>query len=107
MVDDNLNDYMLQFIKDICDEIGPRESGTEQELLAGDKVEEEMQKFCDTTHQEEYISNPHAFLGGIRYGALLALISIGLYWLSLLIDLNILPLPMFVSFLSQAMGVSF
>jgi hypothetical protein len=99
MVDDNLNDYMLQFIKDICDEIGPRESGTEQELLAGDKVEEEMQKFCDTTHQEEYISNPHAFLGGIRYGALLALISIGLYWLSLLIDLNILPLPMFVSFL--------
>jgi hypothetical protein len=99
MINDSLNNYMFQFIKDICDEIGPRESGTEQEILAGDKIEQEMQKFCDSTHQEEYVSSPHAFLGGIRYGALLALISIGLYWFSLLIDLAVLPLPMIYSFL--------
>jgi aminopeptidase YwaD len=99
MVDDNLKNYMFQFIKNVCDEIGPRESGTKQEILAGDVIEKEMQTFCDTTHQEEYISSPHAFLGGIRYGAFLALISIGLYWLSLLIDLTILPLSTFFSFL--------
>jgi len=92
MVDDSLNNYMLQFIKEICNEVGPRESGTDQEMLAGDKIEQEMQKFCDTTHQEEYISSPHAFLGGIRYGALLALISIILFWLSLLVDFAFLPL---------------
>jgi len=99
MVDDTLKNYMFQFIKDVCDKIGPRESGTEQEVLAGDKIEEEMQKFCDTTHQEEYISSPHAFLGGIKYGAFLALISIGLYWLSLFVDLSILPLEPIYSFL--------
>jgi aminopeptidase YwaD len=99
MVDDNLKKYMFQFIKKVCDEIGPRESGTEQEILAGDVIEKEMQTFCDSTHQEEYISSPHAFLGGIRYGALLALISICLYWFSLLIDLALLPLSTFFSFL--------
>ena len=99
MVDDNINNYMFQFIKDVCDEIGPRESGTEQEILAGNKIEEEMRNFCDTTHQEEYISSPHAFLGGIKYGALLALISIMLYWFSLLVDLTLLPIPMFYSFI--------
>lgn len=105
MVDDSINNYMLEFIKDVCEEIGPRESGTEQERLAGDKIEREMQGFCDTTHQEEYISSPHAFLGGIRYGALLALISIGLYWLSLLIDLLILPLPMIFSTIFMIIAV--
>ncbi len=105
MVDDNLNSYMLKFIEDICNEIGPRESGKEQEILAGNKIEEELKKCCDETHQEEYISSPHAFLGGIRYGALLALVSIVLYWLSLLIDLNILPFPNIYSFIFTLIAV--
>ncbi|MFX0104410.1 MAG: M28 family metallopeptidase [Candidatus Hodarchaeota archaeon] len=90
MNDDNLNNYMYEFIENICNEIGPRESGTEQELLAGNRIEEEFKNFCDEAHQEEYISSPHAFLGGIRYGAFLGLVSIILYWLSLLVDLRIL-----------------
>ena len=28
------NNYMYKFIEDICDDIGPRESGTEQEIIA-------------------------------------------------------------------------
>lgn len=86
------NNYMHKFIEDVCNEIGPRESGTEQEILAGNKVESELKKFCDETHQETYISSPHAFLGGIRYGALIVFIAGIFYWLSLLIDLNILSL---------------
>ncbi len=85
----NLNNYMFGFIEKVCNEIGPRESGTEQELLAGNLIEEELNKFCDEAHQEEYISSPHAFLGGIRYAAFLVFVSIILYWLSLLIDLRI------------------
>lgn len=83
---------MLEFIKKICKDVGPRESGTEQELQAGDLIEEEFKQFCDETHQEEYVSSPHAFLGGIRYGALIVCVSIILYWMSLLIDLNVIPL---------------
>ena len=92
MIDSGLNNYMYEFIVKVCDEIGPRESGTEQEILAGNLIEEKLNKFCDEAHQEEYISSPHAFLGGIRYGALLVFISIVLYWLSVLIDLSILKI---------------
>ncbi|MFW9947103.1 MAG: M28 family metallopeptidase [Promethearchaeota archaeon] len=98
-MDQALNKYMYKFIEDVCTTIGPRESGTEKEILAGNKIEEELKKCCDETHQEEYISHPHAFLGGIRYGAMLVLVSIVLYWLSLLIDLNFLQLESFYSLL--------
>ena len=99
MTDENLNNYMYEFIVKVCDDIGPRESGTEQEILAGNMIEEEMKKFCDEAHQEEYVSSPHAFLGGIRYGALLVSVSIVLYWLSLLIDVNIIQINSVYSFI--------
>ena len=40
-------DYMYDFIKRVCDEVGPRESGTEEEILAGNMIEEEFKKYCD------------------------------------------------------------
>jgi hypothetical protein len=92
MLTKNINQYMHDFIKEICEDIGPRESGTDAETLAGDRIEKELKKFCDKTHQEEYKASPTAFLGGIRYGAFLVLLSIIFYWLSLLIDLEILGL---------------
>jgi len=97
MVDNTLNDYMYTFIETICNEIGPRESGTEQEILAGDKIEGELRKFCDETRQEEYKSSPHAFLGGIRYGAALVLIAVVFYWINLLVDLNLIQISEFYS----------
>lgn len=105
MTDTNLNNYMYDFIVKICNEIGPRESGTEQELLAGNLIEEEMKKFCDETNQEEYISSPHAFLGGIRYAAFLVLVSILLYWLSLLIDPRIWQIDNLYSFIFMVIAV--
>ena len=86
------NNYMYKFIEDICNEVGPRESGTEQEVLAGNRVESELKKFCDKTHQEKYKSSPHAFLGGIKYGAILVFIAGVFYWLTLLIDINVISL---------------
>lgn len=101
MTDENIKSYMFQFIKDICEDIGPRESGTEAEILAGNKIEEELKKFCDNTHQEEYISSPHAFLGGIRYGAMLVFVAIIFYWITLLADMNLIILDaiLYTSFL--------
>ena len=86
------NNYMHTFIEDVCNEIGPRESGTEQEILAGNKIESELKKYCDQTHQEPYTSSPHAFLGGIRYGALIVFITGIFYWLSLLNDIMIITI---------------
>ncbi|MFX1328833.1 MAG: M28 family metallopeptidase [Promethearchaeota archaeon] len=105
MSDVDLNNYMYEFIEKICNEIGPRESGTEQEILAGNIIEEELKKFCDEIHQEEYISSPHAFLGGIRYAASLVLVSILLYWLSLLVDLKMLLISEIYSFIFMIIAV--
>ncbi len=86
------NNYMHKFIEDVCNEIGPRESGTEQEILAGNKIESELKKYCDQTQQEPYTSSPHAFLGGIRYGAIIVFITGIFYWVSLLNDFEIISL---------------
>ncbi len=85
-------DYMHGFISEICDKIGPRESGTQEEILAGNRIEEEFKKYCNETHQEEYLSSPTAFLGFVRYGAALMIVSIIFFWLSLLLDLGTLQL---------------
>lgn len=86
MINKDLKEYMHKFIEDICDEIGPRKSASGQEKNAGDKIEAIFKEFCDETVQEEFTLHPKAFLGFIRYGALMAIVSIVLYWLSLLID---------------------
>ncbi|MFX0091040.1 MAG: M28 family metallopeptidase [Candidatus Hodarchaeota archaeon] len=100
-------DYMHKFIEDICTEIGPRESGTKGEELAGNKIEDELKRFCDQTRQEDYICSPTAFLGFIRYGSVLILGGIILYWLSLLIDLGIFQLNAIYSlvFIALATGI--
>ena len=90
MIDKSFNEYMHKFIEDICNEIGPRESGTEQELLCGNRIEDELKKHCNETHQEEYVSSPHAFLGGIRYGIILVFIATIFYWIILLRDLKLI-----------------
>jgi hypothetical protein len=105
MIDENLNNYMFSFIERICNQVGPRESGTEQEIIAGNLIEEELNKFCDEAHQEEYVSSPHAFLGGIRYSALLVFISIVLYWFSVLIDFRILEIADIYSLLFLVIAV--
>ena len=105
MVEEELNNYMFNFIKEVCEDVGPRESGTEEEIQAGNMIEREMKEFCDDTYQETYMSNPRAFLGGIRYGSILILISIILYWLSVLIDINILLLDPVFSFLFIGLAV--
>ena len=42
------------------------------------------------TKQEQFTCAPRAFLGGIRYGALLIIIGVFLYWITLYADLGLL-----------------
>ncbi|MHA1805667.1 MAG: hypothetical protein ACTSU4_14220 [Promethearchaeota archaeon] len=45
----HLNEYMYNFIEEVCNKIGPRESGSESEKLTGDKIESELKNYCDET----------------------------------------------------------
>ena len=96
---------MHNFISQICKDIGPRESGTQAEEQTGRVIEEEMKKFCGETRQEEYISSPTAFLGFVRYGAILLIGAIVLYWLSLLKDLGMLQITPELSLVFMLLAV--
>ena len=81
-IGDGYEDYMFGFIEDICEKIGPREPGSSEELKAADAIEEEFKKYCDTTTKESFECHPTAFLGFIKYSALLTLIGLIAYWSS-------------------------
>jgi len=89
---EKLDNFMYKFIVDICNEIGPRASASEEEHKAGDKIEVTLKEFCDEAHQEEFLCSPKAGLHFIRYGSIMIICSIILYWCSLLIDLGIIQL---------------
>ncbi|MHA2225736.1 MAG: M28 family metallopeptidase [Candidatus Hodarchaeales archaeon] len=53
---------MIEFIQRICDNIGPRISGSEGERRAGDVIYNEMKEFSDEVSQEEFKCHPQGFL---------------------------------------------
>lgn len=53
---------MIKFIKEICDDIGPRLAGSEEEHKAGTMIYNKMNEFCDETSKESYTCHPQGFL---------------------------------------------
>lgn len=53
---------MIEFISDICSQIGPRASASPAEKKAGDYLENEFAQFCDSATQEQFELHPRAFL---------------------------------------------
>ncbi len=104
---EKLNDYMFDFIEQICKEIGPRESASEPEHKAGDKIEEILKVFCDETDQEEFVVHPRGSLGFVRYGAIMTLCAMVLYWVSLLSDFKVLKIMPAINLLSLSLAVVF
>lgn len=91
-IEGDYKDYMFGFIEAICEKIGPRESGSDEELKAADAIEEEFKKYCDSTSKEPFECHPEAFLGFIKYSALLTLIGLIAYWSSFFPYVTGLPL---------------
>lgn len=78
-LDETYKDYMMGFIKRICDEVGPRLGTTEGEKRAGLKIKREYEKFCDETLLEEFECRPRGFLDFILVSAFLFIVGVALY----------------------------
>ncbi|MHA1212905.1 MAG: hypothetical protein ACTSSH_10635, partial [Candidatus Heimdallarchaeota archaeon] len=62
---------MLSFIGTICEDIGPRISGSKQEKQAGDFIYNEMATFCDSVEKVHFKCRPGGFLDFIWITAIL------------------------------------
>ncbi|MGC9126539.1 MAG: M28 family metallopeptidase [Thermoplasmata archaeon] len=71
------------FVRRICDDYGPRLSGSYGEQMAGEAIYEEMRKFSDDVEKEFYVSRPRAFLDFIWFTASFYILGAVLYFLNL------------------------
>ncbi|MGD8584571.1 MAG: M28 family peptidase [Chloroflexota bacterium] len=74
----------------LLDEVGPRPSGSEQSRRAADRLRQQAAPFADHVISEDFSVHPKAFLGWIRivvglYVLAVAILWLGLYWLSALL----------------------
>ncbi len=67
---DPAGETIIKFITAICDDIGPRISGSREEKAAGEVIYDEMTSFCDTVEKEDFNCRPGGFLDFIRITAL-------------------------------------
>ncbi|UCG01003.1 MAG: M28 family peptidase [Candidatus Heimdallarchaeota archaeon] len=72
---------MIDFIQRIFDEVGPRLAGSEEEMKAGNIIQEELSTFCDEVIQEKFSCRPGGFLDFIWITALFYLAGILAYFL--------------------------
>ncbi len=105
IIDKEIKNYMWNFIDEVCVEIGPRPSASVAEKKAGDRIEKELRALCDETYQEEFTLAPKAFLGFVRYSAIMILCSVLFYWLSILVDSGALLLVSNSSFIFLIIGL--
>jgi len=66
---------MYDFIKRVCEEIGPRSSATPKEYEGLELIETEIKKFADETFRDDFTCHPGAYPKGNVYIALLCLLG--------------------------------
>ncbi|MBD3229837.1 MAG: hypothetical protein GF329_16765 [Candidatus Lokiarchaeota archaeon] len=72
------SEYSFNFIKRILTEVGPRESGSNNEVKAAKIIESELDQYCDHVKYEPFIVHPKAFLGWTSFSVILYCISFAL-----------------------------
>jgi len=76
---------MINFIKEICEEIGPRLGTTENELKAGLKIKDILEKNVDEVILEDFTCHPGGFLDFTKIAFITTIIATGIFiWFSLI-----------------------
>jgi len=107
--DERMND-MHRFLVKICEEVGPREAGSEAERKAAEIVKNEFEKHCDKVTLEEFKLAPKAFLSFTILSPIFVLIGMPLYWIYPVVSVVTAIIGMFLfymQFLRYAQFVDF
>jgi len=78
--DESYEKLMFDYVKNICEEFGPRESCSPAEVEALKKTGKILEGYCDSVDVEEYECHPRGFLGYIRWFIWLYIAALLLYW---------------------------
>lgn len=100
-LDETYKDYMMAFIKRICEEIGSRLGTTEGERRAGLEIKREYEKFCDETFLEEFECRPKGFLDFIKVSALLFIVGTAFYLFYPIVTAILAALALLIFLLEQ------
>jgi hypothetical protein len=80
MTADGYSTYMYDLIKKVMDDIGPRESCSEQERELGRLFGSEIAPVCEKVVTDDFTCSPTAFLGFFPYLVLMYLAGVVLYF---------------------------
>ncbi|MHA1111633.1 MAG: M28 family metallopeptidase [Promethearchaeota archaeon] len=75
-----LEKYAVDQIIHVCNEIGPRMPGSQEEARGHDYMKQELAKFVDEVQSESFNVHPKAFMGVFPLVAILTLASTALFW---------------------------
>jgi hypothetical protein len=92
---------MLDFIKMICEDVGPRIGGSEEESKAGQIIYDEMASFCDEIEKHEFECHPGGFLDYIWITAALYIVGVISYFFIPILSSIIFFLGLAVYFVQQ------
>ncbi len=70
----------LERVSRLIGAYGPRPAGSEADAACAKDLHEELGKFCDSTHMQEFTMHPGAFTGWIRMAVVLYPLSLLLMW---------------------------
>lgn len=73
-------EYMVKKITGICEEIGPRAPGSEEEFKAQKSMGEDLKKWSDNVTFEEFVVHRQAFMGFIPFTVAMAIFATVLYF---------------------------
>ena len=71
-----LSKFSVKGITRICNEIGPRQPGSPEELKAQELMAKELKKYCDEVNIEEFKVHRQAFMGFIPFTVACAVASV-------------------------------
>ncbi len=92
---------MLRFIEMICEKVGPRIGGSEEESKAGDIIHETMSTFSDEVEKLEFECHPRGFLDWIWVTAVLYIVGVISYFFIPLLSIIFIFLAISVFFVQQ------